>query len=101
MKIYPIRVPRDRYTGRQEARRRKAAEFNRDAVTLERYLNERIEADPDPIQRFIYGFIAPDVGMTTDRVRDILFAVDCGHNGLIVAKSEAAYRDRMGSSETQ
>jgi hypothetical protein len=40
----------------------------------------------------LYWTIAADVNMTVERVREILFAVDCGHNGLTVAKSEEAWK---------
>jgi hypothetical protein len=55
----------------------------------------QIEADPSPIQQYIYGFIAPDVGMSLARVTEILFGVDCGHNGLTVAKSADAWNKFM------
>jgi hypothetical protein len=73
--------------------RREAAQYNEDAAALEAYLNEQIEADPDPIQEYLYGLIAPDVGMSVARVAEILFGVDCGHNGLTVAKSVEAWRN--------
>jgi hypothetical protein len=67
-------------------------DYNRDADRLEKYPNDRIQADPSPIQQYIYGFIAPDVGLSLERVREILFGVDSGHNGLTAAKSDDAYR---------
>lgn len=101
MKIFPIQVPRQRYRGTKPSLRQKAAEYNRDAARLEKYLNDRIEADPAPIQQYIYGFIAPDVGMSLDRVRDILFGVDCGHNGLTVAKSTEAWQRFMNGQDDE
>jgi hypothetical protein len=85
--IYPIRVPRKYYRGKDEVKRFAVAQYNQDAERLEAYLNERIETDPKPVQQYIYGFIALDVGMSTSRVSEILFAVDCGHTGITVAKS--------------
>lgn len=92
MKIYPIHVHRSAYRGSNAAKRRRASEYDADAMRLERYLNLQIEADPSPIQQFIYGFIASRVGMSEGRVREILFRVDCGHNGLTVAKTEQDWR---------
>ncbi|HEX2207000.1 MAG TPA: hypothetical protein VHG93_04910 [Longimicrobium sp.] len=92
MKIYPISVPRKPYRGRNDSMRRKVAQYNDDAAVLEEYLNERIEADPAPVQEYLYGFIARDVGMSVARVTEILFGVDCGHNGLTVAKSAEAWQ---------
>jgi hypothetical protein len=100
MKVFPIRVPRHPYRGNDEAKKRKRAEYNQDAATLETYLNEKIAADAAPIQQFIYGYIAPDVGLPEQRVREILFAVDTGHNGLTVAKSQQAYTDFMSDTKS-
>lgn len=97
-KLFPIHVPRSSYRGSKQSLREKASDYNRDAERLERYLNDRIEADPSPIQQYIYGFIAPDVGLSLERVREILFGVDCGHNGLTVAKSDDALRREFGST---
>lgn len=98
MRIYPISVPRKHYRGSKDAMRRKVAQYNDDAVALEKYLNERIEADPAPVQDYLYGFIARDVGMSIDRVTEILFGVDCGHNGLTVAKSAEAWKKFLNGS---
>lgn len=46
MKTYPVRVPRDPYSGRNDARRRKQASFNDAAQAVERYLNQAMEAEP-------------------------------------------------------
>lgn len=86
MRTYPVIVPRRSYRGSKEPLRRITAEYNKDALTLERYLNRCIEANPSPIQQYFYEFIAPEVGFTAERVREILFAVGCGHNGLTIAR---------------
>jgi hypothetical protein len=87
MKVFPIRVPRKQYRGSKDFLRRKTVEYNQCAVRIERYLNDRIAADPNPIQSYTYEFIALDLDLTPEHVREILFGVDCGHNGLTVAKS--------------
>jgi hypothetical protein len=92
MKVFPIHVPRHPYRGSNPSKRQKMMDYNRDADRLEKYLNDRIQADPSPIQQYIYGFIAPDVGLSVERVREILFGVDSGHNGLTVAKTGEALR---------
>lgn len=96
MKVYPISVPRKDYRGGKAAVRAKVAAYNADAERLESHLNGRIRDDPSPIQTYIYGYIALELGMPLDRIRDILFGVDCGHNGLTVAKSVEAWRQFMG-----
>jgi hypothetical protein len=65
----------------------KTVEHNQCAVRIEWYLNDRIAADPNPIQTYTYEFIALDLDLIADQAREILFGVDCGHNGLTVAKS--------------
>lgn len=91
MTVYPIDVPRNHYRGTKPALREKAAQYNRDASILEAYLNRRIENDPTPIQDYTYGFVAVDVGLSLERVRNILLGVDGGYHGLTVAKSGEAW----------
>jgi hypothetical protein len=86
MVTYPVSVPRDPYRGRNPSRLRKPQDFDRLAEQLERYINERVAKKDDEIQEFLYGFIAIDLGIEQDRVRDVLFGVDCGHNALLVQK---------------
>lgn len=88
MKAFPIHVPRKQYRGSNQAAKQRAADYNRDAMSLEAYLNEKIRSNPASIQQFRYGFIASDVGLSLERVREILFAVDAGHNGLTITKAE-------------
>jgi hypothetical protein len=95
MKVFPIHVPRQRYHGSNASKRRKMIDYNLDAERLEKYINDRTQADPSPIQQYIYGFIAPEVSLPLERVREILFGVDCGHNGLTVAKSDDALRHAL------
>ncbi len=87
---YPIKVPRDGYRGSQPRRKAKQCETNQIAEWLEKYLNDKIAADPTERQVYIYGFIASDLGLRTEVVRDILFGVDGGHNGLTVVRSKSA-----------
>jgi hypothetical protein len=98
MKVFPIHVPRSLYRGSKQSLRQKAADYNRDAAHLEKYLNDRIQASPSPIQQYIYGSIAPDVGLPLERVREILFGVDSGHNGLTVAKTADALKREFGGT---
>jgi hypothetical protein len=41
---------------------------------------------------------APDVGLPLERVREILFGVDSGHNGLTVAKTADALKREFGGT---
>lgn len=96
MPIYPIRVPRESYRGSNPSRRAKVAEYNRDAATLEHFVNEQVRTNPSPIQILTYASIAEEIGMTLERVERILFSVAAGHTGLTVAKSEDAWREHWG-----
>ncbi|MEX0837493.1 MAG: hypothetical protein WD101_04115 [Gemmatimonadota bacterium] len=88
MPSYPIEVPRKGYGGTDSRLRREAEEFNRDAAILERHINETFVASGQHRKQFLYGYIAIDTGIPQDRVRDILFTVDCGHNGFSVWKQK-------------
>ena len=77
----PIYVERHPYRGRDPNKLRNKAEYDRDACLLESYINEKAQEGKS---RFLYSDIAVDVGMTVGRVSEILFSVDCGHNGFTI-----------------
>ncbi len=53
----------------------------------EDYLNAKMaDEQSESAHVYIYGFMARDLGLTTDEVRDVMFAVDCGHNGITIRK---------------
>jgi hypothetical protein len=91
VKVFPIRVPRKQYRGSSDFLRRRTVEHNQCAVRIEQYLNDRIATDPNSIQTYTYEFITLDLDLTAEQVREILFSVDCGHNGLTVAKSSVKW----------
>jgi len=84
---YPVYVPRKHYKGRNPREREKARRYNEVAKLCEDYLNKKILENPEEIQQYTYGFMAPDLGLTTDEVLKVMFAVDAGHNGVTVRKS--------------
>ena len=86
MAIYPIKVPHDLYSGRNQARLRKAAAFNELAEKLERHINERVENSPYAIKIFSYESIALDLDIPAPEVENVLFGVECGGKGLTVTK---------------
>lgn len=86
MVTYPVRVPRDGYWGKDGRRRQKAARHNQVAEELEKYINEKIAADPSAQQTYYYHLIALDLNLPLDEVERILFSLDCGHNGFTVSK---------------
>lgn len=87
MPTYPVHVPRDGYRGSNPARRRKQSLFNSRAKLLEDYLNAEMEKLPSgEIRMFTYGFIAIDVKMNAEDVRDVLYGVDAGSGGITIRK---------------
>ena len=49
---------------------------------LEGHINEQIKNGKSGV--FHYFHIAKEVGLPVERVAEILFTVDCGHNGFTV-----------------
>jgi hypothetical protein len=83
---YPLSVPRDHYSGKDPRRHEKARRHNEVAKECEDYLNQKIRENPDEVQMYVYGDIAHDLNLSTEDVYAVLFAIDCGHNGLTVHK---------------
>ncbi len=77
------------YRGAKAAIRRRTDEYNRIAAELERHINERIRSQEGETQTYLYYEIATETGYPLERVREILFGVDCGHNGFTVRKKES------------
>lgn len=92
MTIYPIDVPRSAYRGSNVSKRRRAAEYDADARRLERYLNAQSKRIRGQYSNSSTASLRPKVGLAEARVREILFRVDCGHNGLTVAKNAEDWR---------
>lgn len=99
MRVYPIHVNRHSYGGSVPAKRRKTSEYNRLAHLLEDYLNRAIAANPEPVQQFLYSSIARELSIDVTLVRRVLFSVDCGHNGLTVARSSDALREFLTGND--
>ena len=83
MVIYPLEISRS-----SEAHGRKNPEdWDRDASLIEKYVNSQLENEsqknPDwDFKMFTYSSIGQEAGLSTERVCDILFGVDCGYNGI-------------------
>lgn len=90
MPVYPIHVPRDPYYGSNPAHLRKQERFNGIAKVLESYLNNQEEEnDKEPLM-FDYWEIANATGHSEEDVRNVLFGVDAGHNGITIYKKKAS-----------
>ncbi|MFH1342846.1 MAG: hypothetical protein ABIL01_16835 [Pseudomonadota bacterium] len=88
MTPYPINVPRDLYSGRDPARKRKAQRFNDLADRLEKYINAEMKRAPAGSRMFSYGMIALDLKLSEAEVENVLYGVDAGGNALTVWKRD-------------
>ena len=96
MKTCPVRVPRDLYGGRNDARRRKQATFNDAARTIEQYLNREMEVEPAGSAReFLTADLARRLHLDPDLADSVVFGIDCGHNGVTIHKGG----ERLGDEE--
>lgn len=81
MVTYPIYVQRDGYHGANPNRRQKAIKTNIVAAELERFINEKLKNQKEPIRSYMYQEIVIGTGIDYETVRDLCFSIDCGHNG--------------------
>jgi len=86
MVTYPIHVPRKRYRGTNERLTEKTISYNELASLLEAHINKKIKDGEGEVHQFLYWSLASELNLDEKEVRDILFGVDCGHNGLTVSK---------------
>lgn len=89
MVVYPLHVPRKGYRGSKLGILQEVTHRNKFAMELEDYLNARIRERDESVQTCLYYAIARDLNPPIDDVRDTLFAVDGGHNGLTVTNAGA------------
>ncbi len=82
MVTYPVRINVKQYRGKKQKLQFQYQQKLEIATKIERYLNERM-ADC-AVQTFDYFEIAEDLYLCKETVRDILFAVDGGHNGITI-----------------
>lgn len=87
MVTYPVTVERKTYRGSKETLRRKASEYNRVAAELEEYINGQLLKQTEEVKVYHYHEIAAATGYPLERVREILFSVEGGHNGFTAKKT--------------
>lgn len=92
MVSFPISVSRDGYRGSDPRRRRKQKRHSEVAKDCEECLKRKIAENPSETQVYHYSSIAHDLNLFVEDVRNVLFAVDCGHNGLTVHKGSEPAR---------
>ena len=86
MVAYPVSVPRKTYSGGKNYLKREMIEYNRIASEIESYVNKKVAESDDDKVIIIYDSIAAHLGYPSSLVCDILFPVDCGHNGITITK---------------
>lgn len=94
MKFYPITMAGRSYSGSNLRQRHKVNEFNRVASKIEDFLNFDLECHPQDSIEVYYSYdIANKIGESSDLVHEIVFATDCGSNGITIVKGD--YRKAM------
>lgn len=89
MRSFPLRIGRRAYSGRDARRRAAAQEFNRIAGRVEAHLNADLAAQPEnSVSSYSNDEIARALGEDADLVRDVVFAADCGANGITILKGD-------------
>jgi hypothetical protein len=84
--IYPVEIPRDPYSGHDAAKLRRLAEEDRVAKRIETFLNEQVETMTEASRIFSSGTVAIALGEDAKLVGDLIFRLDCGGNGVTIAK---------------
>lgn len=89
MKSFPITMSRRSYRGSKARERQKVNEFNRVATKIESYINADLETrEENCIQVYTSYLIASKIGESSELVHDIVFATDCGSNGITILKGD-------------
>jgi len=89
MVSYPIHVIVKPYIGNNKRRHLDFQSKLADARRIEKYLNQQMEScAAGEIRSFEYCDIAKVVDLPKEYVREILFAVDGGSNGITIGKSD-------------
>lgn len=89
MKSYPISIARSSYRGSDARKRAKVQNFNRVAGRIEEYLNADLAQQPaDSVNTYLSYSIASSIGEDSDLVHEIVFATDCGSNGITILKGD-------------
>jgi hypothetical protein len=82
MAILPLQPRLKSYRGAKENLRRKNNEYNAMARRVVDHVNTLIANDPRETQQYIYDYIAIDLGLSRDEVRDAIYGG--GNNGITV-----------------
>jgi hypothetical protein len=84
----PFEARLKQYRGAKETLRRKCAEENRARMKVAKHVNRLVANDPSEVQQILFGYIAADLGVTKDQVRNAIG--DGGSNGITFRVTERA-----------
>lgn len=87
MPCHPVRVLRSNYRGNDQRLLREAKRHNTIAQQCEEYLNQKVAKQHGAVHIYLYRALANDLGLDIDKVREIMIAVDGGHNGITIRKT--------------
>lgn len=89
MKSYPISTPRKGYRGSNPSKRKKIQDRNRIAGVVEDYINADLATKPnDTIHQYLSANVARELGEDSKIVHEVIFATDCGSNGITIVKGD-------------
>lgn len=89
MVSYPLHVPLNGYRGQDPRKKAKTAEYNRVAQRVEAYINNDLAAAGEHVIRvYISRYVASDLREDPELVTQVIFGIDCGHNGVTVTKGD-------------
>lgn len=81
MVTYPVHVAREGYRGTNPRRREQVRRYNEDAQRIEECINAMLEEQTEATASYTWHEISSRCGLSPDRIREIGFSIDGGHNG--------------------
>jgi hypothetical protein len=86
MVTYPVSVRRNSYRGGDRKKQMRAATENELAARIEKYVNDLLFAQEQPIAAYLFHDIASATGIDYDIVRRLGYSIDGGSNGFTSVK---------------
>jgi hypothetical protein len=91
MKTSPITIKRQQFGGRDPGRRRKCDGYNEAVHLVEAHIARRMaELAEGDMEEFLHVEVANAVRLEPQLVQDIMFSIDCGHNGTRIIRGKSA-----------
>jgi len=77
-----IEIQRSSYGGKDAKKFAEHMAYNHDVDLLEKHINRQINNGETGV--FLYAKLAKEVGLSRERVTEILYLIDCGSNGFTI-----------------